>query len=102
MDVAEPKKPVPKESQALYPLPFDDLNQLSFTRFLSFFYQPCNFVGTKRDWKNIHDYCIDWYLPEHMAIATCKLVEIRYSSFTYAERQTLRAISLSYEMVQWQ
>ena len=57
-------------SQALYPLPFDDLNQLSFTHFLSFFYQPRNFVGTKWDWINIHDYCINWYLPEHMAIVT--------------------------------
>ena len=100
MDIAEPKRPMPKESQALYPLPFDDLNQLSFTRFLSFFYQPRNFVGTKRDWKNIHDYCIDWYLPEHTVIATHKLVEMQYSSFTYAERQTLRAVSLSYEMAQ--
>ena len=100
MDIAEPKRPVPKESQALYPLPFDDLDQLSFTRFLSFFYQPHNFIGTKQDWKNIHDYCIDWYLLEHTAIATCKLVQIRYNYFTYAKRQTLQAISLSYEMVQ--
>ena len=88
-----------KESQALYPLPFDDLDQLSFTRFLSFFYNPRNFIGTKRDWKNIQDYCIDWYLPKHMAIATCKLIEIWHNSLTYAERQTLRAVSLSYEMV---
>ena len=102
MDVAEPERPVPKGSQSLYPLPFDDLDQLSFTWFLSFFYQPCNFVSTKWDWKNIHDYCINWYLPEHTVIATCKLVEIWYSSFTYAKRQTLRAISLSYEMVQRQ
>ena len=93
MDVAEPKRPVPKGSQALYPLPFE---------FLSFFYQPHNFVSTKRDWKNIHDYCIDWYLPEHTAIATRKLIEIRYSSFTNAKRQALRAVSLSYEMVQRQ
>ena len=99
MDVAEPGQPMPKGSQALDPLPFDDLDQLSFTRFLSFFYQPRNFVGTKRDWKNIHDYCIDWYLPEHMAITTCKLIEIWYSSFTYAKRQALQAVSLSYEMV---
>ena len=102
MDVVEPEWPVPKGSQALYPLPFDDLDQLSFTWFLSFFYQPHNFVSTKWDWKNIHDYCINWYLPEHMVIATCKLIEIQYSSFTYAERQTLRAVSLSYEMVQQQ
>ena len=99
MDIAEPEQPVPKGSQTLYPLPFDDLNQLSFTRFLSFFYRPRNFIGTKQDWKNIHDYCIDWYLPEHMAIATCRLIEIQYSSFTHAERQILRAISLSCEMV---
>ena len=102
MDIAEPKWPMPKGSQALYPLPFDDLDQLSFTWFLSFFYQPHNFVGTKRDWKNIHDYCIAWYSLEHMVIATHKLVEIWYSSFTYAKRQTLWAVSLSYEMVQWQ
>ena len=98
-DIEEPEWPISKGSQALYPLPFDDLNQLSFTWFLSFFYQPRNFVSTKRDWKNIYDYCIDWYLPEHMAIATCKLIDIQHSSFTYAERQTLRAVNLSYEMV---
>ena len=95
MDIAEPRQPMPKGSQALYPLPFDDLDQLSFTRFLSFFYQPRNFVGTKWDWKNIHDYCINWYLPEHTAIATRKLIGIWYSSFTYTKRQALRAISLS-------
>ena len=99
MDVAEPERPVSKGSQTLYPLPFDNLDQLSFTRFLSFFYQPRKFIGTKWDWKNIHDYCIDWYLPEHTAIATCKLIEIWYSSFTYAKRQTLRTVSLSCEMV---
>ena len=49
MDVAEPGRPMPKESQALYPLPFDNLDQLSFTWFLSFFYQPRNFLGTKWD-----------------------------------------------------
>ena len=102
IDVAEPEQPMSKGSQALYPLPFDDLNQLSFTRFLSFFYQPHNFIGTKWDWKNIRDYCIDWYLPEHTAIATCKFIKIQYSSFTYAKRQTLRVINLSYEMVQRQ
>ena len=49
MDVAKPEQPVPKGSQALYPIPFNDLNQLSFTHFLSFFYRPNNFAGTKRD-----------------------------------------------------
>ena len=99
MDIAEPEQPVPKGSQALYPLPFDNLDQLSFTQFLSFFYQPHNFVGTKQDWKSIHDYCIDWYLPEHTVIATRKLIEIQYSSFTYDKRQTLRAVSLSCEII---
>ena len=33
MNVAEPEQPVPKGSQALYPIPFNDLNQLSFTHF---------------------------------------------------------------------
>ena len=76
MDVAKPERPVPKGSQALYPIPFDDLNQLSFTHFLSFFYRPNNFAGTKQDWENIRDYCIDWYLPEHTAITMQKLIKI--------------------------
>ena len=104
MDVAEPKQPVPKGSQALYPIPFDDLNQLSFTCFLSFFYRPNNFVGTKRDWENIRDYCIDWYLPEHTAITMRKLIEVQYNSFTHITRQALQRVSLSYNMInqQWQ
>ena len=102
MDVAEPKQPVPKRSQALYPIPFNNLNQLSFTCFLSFFYHPNNFAGTKWDWKNIQDYCIDWYLPEHMAITTQKIIKIWYNSFTHTKRQALQRVSLSYEMINWQ
>ena len=99
MDVTEPEQPVPKGSQALYPIPFDDLNQLSFTCFLSFFYHPNNFTSTKQDWENIQDYCIDWYLPEHMVIMTQKLIEIWYNSFTYTKRQALQTVSLSYKMI---
>ena len=102
MDVAKPEWPVPKGSQALHPILFNDLNQLSFTHFLSFFYCPNNFAGTKRDWENIQDYCIDWYLPEHMAIMTWKLIEIWYNSFTYTERQALQWVNLSYKMINWQ
>ena len=76
MDVAKPEQPVHKGSQALYPIPFDDLDQLSFMHSLSFLYHPNNFAGTKWDWENIWDYCIDWYLPERTAIATQKLIEI--------------------------
>ena len=101
MDVAQPKQPMPKGSQALYPIPFNDLNQLSFTHILSFFYHPNTFTGTKWDWENIRDYCIHWYLPEHMVITTCKLIKIWYSSFTHTERQALQAVNLSYEMIQW-
>ena len=99
MDVAEPEQPIPQESQALYPIPFDDLNQLFFTRFLLFFYYPNNFASTKWDWENIRDYCIDWYLPEHMVITTWKLIEIQYNSFTHTERQALQRVSLSYKMI---
>ena len=102
MDVAEPEQPVPKGSQTLYPIPFDDLNQLSFTCFLLFFYCPNNFAGTKRDWENIWDYCINWYLPEHTAITAQKLIEIWYNSFTHTKRQILQRVSLSYEMINWQ
>ena len=76
MDVTKPERPVPKGSQALYPIPFNDLNQLSFTCFLSFFYHPNNFASTKRDWENIRDYCIDWYLPEHTVITMQKFIKI--------------------------
>ena len=102
MDVAKPEWPVPKGSQALYPIPFDDLNQLSFTHLLSFFYRPNNFASTKQNWENIRDYCIDWYLPEHTAIMTQKLIEIWYNFFTHTERQALWRVSLSYEMINWQ
>ena len=69
MDVAEPEQLVPKGSQALYPIPFNDLDQLSFVHFLLFFYHPNNFTSTKQDWENIQDYCINWYLPDCKELA---------------------------------
>ena len=102
MDITEHEWPVPEGSQALYPIPFNDLNQLSSTHFLLFFYCPNNFAGTIWDWENIQDYCIDWYLPEHTAIMTCKLIKIWYSSFTHTKRQALKRVGLSYKMIDQQ
>ena len=99
MDVVDSERPVPRGSQILFPIPFDDLDQLSFTRFLSFLYQTRQFQGTKREWEDIRDYCVDWYLPQHTVIAVRKLLELRYTSFTHAGRQTLRTVNLSYDQI---
>ena len=53
----------------LYPIPFDDLDPLPFHQFLQFFYHTLKFCETKRDWEDIQDISIDWYLPQQTAIA---------------------------------
>ena len=63
MDMVEPGQPMAQGSIPLYPIPFDDLDLLLFQQFLQFFYHTSKFCGTKRDWEDIRDISIDWYLP---------------------------------------
>ena len=97
MDMVEPGQPMAWESVPLYPIPFDDLDPLSFQQFLQFFYHTSKFCGTKRDWEDIWDISIDWYLPQQTAIAIWKLVEIRWHSFSPTQKQMLQGL-ISYHV----
>ena len=51
MDTVKPGQHISQGSQPLYPIPFNDLDPLSFHHFLQFFYHTPKFCGTKQDWK---------------------------------------------------
>ena len=101
MDIVKPEQLMAWGSVPLYPIPFDDLNPLPFHRFLQFFYHTAKFCGTKRDWEDIRDISIDWYLPQQTAIAIQKLVKIHWHSYSPTQKRMSQG-SISYHVVNWQ
>ena len=101
MDTVEPEQLMARGSIPLYPIPFDDLDPLPFHQFLQFFYHTAKFCGTKRDWEDIWDISIDWYLPQQTAIAIRKLVEIHWHSFSLTQKRMSQG-SISYHIVNQQ
>ena len=97
MDTVKPGQPMAQGSIPLYPIPFDDLDPLSFQRFLQFFYHTSKFCGTKQDWEDIQDISINWYLPQQTAITIQKLVKIRWHSFSPTQKRMLQG-SISYHV----
>ena len=103
MDTIKPGQLMAQGNVPLYPIPFDDLNPLLFHQFLQFFSHMPKFCRTKWDWEDIWDISIDWYLPQQTAIATWKLVDICWHSFSPTQRLMLQG-SVSYHIVnrqQW-